>query len=88
MPHSTQAKKRVRQDEQRRLHNRSLRSSMRTAVRRVQEACSANDEAGARTALQLAMKRIDKCAQRNIVHKNTASRQKSSLARLVNRIGV
>ena len=87
MPQSAQAKKRVRQDEVRRLHNRALRSSMRTAIRRVEEACEAKDETTARTALVAAMKRIDKCAKRNIVHKNTASRKKSNLAKMVNKAG-
>lgn len=86
MPQSAQAKKRVRQDEVRRLHNRAMRSSMRTAVRRVREACESKNQDEARTLLAAAMKRIDKCAKRNIVHKNTASRQKSNLARMVNAI--
>lgn len=87
MPQSAQAKKRVRQDEVRRLHNRSMRSAMRTAVRRVEEACEAKNQDEARAALQQAMKRIDKCAKSNILHKNTASRQKSSLTRRVNALG-
>ena len=83
MPHSAQAKKRVRQDERRRMHNRSLVSAMRTAIKRVEEACTAKDAEAAKTNLSNAMKRIDKCAKRNIVHKNNASRKKGRLARLV-----
>ena len=81
------ARKRVRKNEEHRDHNRGLRSSMRTAIRRVREACAANDKDAAQTSLASAMKRIDKCAKRNIVHRNNASRRKSSLARLVAGIG-
>ena len=87
MPNSKQAEKRVRQDDIRRIHNKGLRSAMKTAIRRVNEAVENADKDSARSALALAMKRIDKCAKRNIVHKNNASRRKSSLTRLVNSLG-
>lgn len=83
MPHSKQAKKRVRQSEERRDHNRSMRSSMRTAVKNVETAVEAKDQGQAKTALVSAMTRIDRCANRRIIHPNNASRKKSSLARLV-----
>ena len=87
MPNSKQAEKRVRQDDIRRIHNKGLRSAMKTAIRRVTEAVEASDKDTARNALATAMKRIDKCAKRNIVHKNNASRRKSNLTRQVNALG-
>ena len=83
MPNSKQAEKRVRQADEARILNKGLRSHMRTAIRRVNEAIEANEKDQAQSALTVAMKRIDKCAKRNIVHKNNASRKKSSLARRV-----
>ncbi|HGY92509.1 MAG TPA: 30S ribosomal protein S20 [Planctomycetes bacterium] len=87
MAHSKQAKKRVRQNEEHRLHNKSLRSSMKTAIRKVNEAIKASDAEAAKAALPLAMKRIDKCAKTNIVHPNNAARKKSKLAKSVSRLG-
>ncbi len=87
MPHSKQAKKRVRTSEERRDHNRALRSTMRTAVKGVETAVEEKNLDNAKSALATAMLRIDKCAMRNIIHVNNASRKKSSLARLVATLG-
>ena len=78
MPNSKQAKKRVKQDEERRLHNKAIRSSMRTAMKRVLAAETAED---AEKALPDAVKRVDKAAKTNIIHDNAAARYKSRLAR-------
>ena len=81
MPNSRQAKKRMRQDDKRRLLNRSKASAMKTAIRRVKEAAEAGDQAALAQAVQTAYKRIDKAAKTNVIHANTASRRKSLLAR-------
>ena len=78
MPNSKQAKKRVKQDEERRLHNKTIRSSMRTAMKRVLAAETSEE---ARNALPEAVKRVDKAAKTNIIHDNTAARYKSRLSR-------
>ena len=78
MPNNKQAKKRVRQDEQRRMDNKVVRTSMRSAMKKVLKAES-TDEANA--AMPNAMKRIDKAAKANIIHDNAAARYKSRLAR-------
>lgn len=83
MPNSRQAKKRMRQDEKRRLNNRSKSSAMKTAMRRVAEVAAEGDAAKLDEALATAYKRIDKCAKANIIHKNTAARRKSLVARSV-----
>lgn len=81
MPNSKQAKKRVRQDEERRIHNKTVRSSMRTAMKRV---LKAEDADTATKALPEAMKRIDKAAKTNVIHDNAAARYKSRLAKAAN----
>lgn len=80
MPHSNQAKKRVRQDEVRRIHNKAIKSSMRSAVKSTLQAVEAGDAAQAKASLALAMKRLDKAAKTNTIHQNAADRQKSRLA--------
>ena len=87
MPHSKQAQKRVRTSEETRDHNRAMRSAMKTAMKRVEEAVSAKNAAAAREALSAATQKIDKCAKNNVVHKNTAARKKSHLARRVSSLG-
>ncbi len=87
MPNSKQKEKRVRQNDVRRIHNRGLRSAMRTAIKRVSEAVEASNKDSATAALAMAMKRIDKCAKHNIVHRNNAARRKSNLSRLVATLG-
>ncbi len=78
MPTSKQAKKRMRQSEERRIKNKAVRSTMRTAMKKVLQA---ETEEVARAALPEAMKCIDKAAKRNVIHENAAARYKSRLAR-------
>ena len=78
MPNTKQAKKRVRQDERRRQQNRPKTTAMRSAIRKVLRAESAD---AAKELMPEAMKRIDKAAKANIIHDNAASRYKSRLAR-------
>ncbi len=80
MPNNKQAKKRVRQDEERRQHNKTIRTSMRSAMKKVLNAETAEE---ANAAMPMAMKRIDKAAKTNIIHDNAAGRYKARLARNV-----
>jgi small subunit ribosomal protein S20 len=77
------AKKRARQSIVRRAHNASLRSRMRTAVRRVRKAIADGDKAAAQQALRNAASMLDSNAGKGIVHKNMAARNKSRLAAAV-----
>lgn len=77
MPNTKQAQKRVRQGEAARIHNKTIRSAMRSAIKGVLEA-ETKDEAEAN--LPQAMKKIDKAAKRRILHPNAADRTKSRLA--------
>jgi len=83
MANSAQARKRARQGEQRRQHNASLRSMLRTAIKKVRKAVEAGDKAAAQAVLQSSQAVIDRISDKRIVHKNAASRNKSRLAAAV-----
>ena len=78
--------KRNRQNEKRRIANKAVRSELRT---RVKNAVTAADDASENlgVATQIAMKRIDKAADKGVIHKNAAARRKSRLAKRVNASG-
>ena len=80
MANTIQARKRARQSIKRRAHNVSLRSRLRTAIKSVRKAIEAGDKATAAETLKKATSVIDAIADKNIVHKNTAARNKSRLS--------
>ena len=73
--------KRNRQNVKRRLRNRAVRSELNTRTKAALTAAEQGDEQEASQALSDAMKRIDKAAAKGVIHKNTAARRKSRLAR-------
>jgi small subunit ribosomal protein S20 len=73
----------MRKSEVRRLRNRSARSSLKTVVKRCRVAATGADAEVAQTAFRLAVKKLDQAAAQNLIHKNTAARTKSRLARLL-----
>ncbi len=83
MANTAQARKRARQSVARNQHNSSLRSMLRTAIKRVRSAVVAGDKATATDTLQKATSVIDRVADKNIIHKNKAARHKSRLAAAV-----
>jgi len=76
---SPQAKKRARQNEKARKHNASLRSVVRTYIKKVLAAVEAGDVVVAKAAFEAAVPVIDRMADKGIIHKNKASRHKSRL---------
>ena len=74
--------KRNRQNEKRRLRNKSVRAEMRTRAKNAVVAAENGDEDGAEF-LRLAVKRIDKAAAQGVIHKNTAANHKSRLVRRI-----
>ena len=80
MANTKSAKKAVRKIARRTAVNKSRRSRMRTHVRHVEEAISAGDQKAAQEALKQAQPVVMKAAQREILHKNTASRRLSRLS--------
>ncbi len=79
MANSPQARKRARQAEKRRAHNSSLRSLVRTVIKKVSAAINSGDAAAAKTAYENAVPVIDRMADKGIIHKNKAARHKSRL---------
>ena len=79
MANSPQAKKRARQAEKRRNHNASLRSLVRTVIKKVNSAITSGDAAAAKEAYDNAVPVIDRLADKGIIHKNKAARHKSRL---------
>jgi len=77
--------KRNRQNEKRRLRNRTVRSEVNTRTKAALTAVEYGDEDADET-LRLAMKRIDKAAAKGVIHKNTAARRKSRLVREIERL--
>ena len=79
MANSAQAKKRARQNENQRKHNASLRSMVRTYIKKVVAAIASGDKASASAAYTAAVPVIDRIADKGIIHKNKAARHKSRL---------
>ena len=80
------AKKRVLVSKNRYERNKSIKSSVKTAIKKVEAAVAANDKEAAQAALLAATATIDKAATKGVYHKNNASRKVSRLAKLVNGI--
>lgn len=87
MANSVQAKKRARQNEKRRQHNASLRSMVRTYLKKVDAAIMSGDQAAAQEAYNLAVPVVDRMADKGIIHKNKAARHKSRLNTQVKALG-
>lgn len=83
MPQHKSSVKRVRQDIKKRMHNRALRSKMRTLVKNVEKS---TDKETAEQNLKAAVSYLDRMAVKGIIHKNNAANKKSALVKFVNNI--
>lgn len=79
MANSVSARKRARQAERHRQHNASLRSHVRTKIKKVLRAIEAGDKAAAEEAYKAAIPAIDRSVSKGIMHANKAARHKSRL---------
>jgi small subunit ribosomal protein S20 len=79
MANTVQARKRARQAVKQRAHNMSLRSTLRTAIKKVQKAVDAGDKTAAQAMFTESQSIIDSIADKKIIHKNKAARHKSRL---------
>ena len=86
MAHSLSAKKRVRQNEKRRVINKARKSADRTQMKHFEEAVSAGDKEAASKQFRLVTMKLDKVASTSTMHKNTAARLKSRLAKKLNKL--
>lgn len=80
------AKKRILVTEIRTARNKSIRSEVKTAIKKVEAAVAANDKEAAKAALTTAISTIESAASKGIYHKNNAARKVSRLTKLVNTI--
>ncbi len=84
MPHHKSAKKRMRQNLKRRLHNRYYAKSTRTAIKKLRKL---HDKEEAMAMYPKVASMIDKLAKRHIIHPNKAARLKSRLMEHINSLG-
>ena len=78
------AKKRILVSKKRADRNKSVRSRIKTAVKKVDAAIEAGDKAAATEALRAAVSELDKATKKGIYHKNTTARKVSRLTKAVN----
>ena len=73
--------KRNRQNEKRRLRNKSVKSSLKTAIRKFHQATESGDADTATTLLRDATRKLDKAVSKGVIHKNQAANRKSAIAK-------
>lgn len=79
MANTSSARKRARQTEKRRVHNVSLRSRLRTFIKRVNAGIESGETEQAEAAFRQAVPIIDSAVNKGLIHKNKAARSKSRL---------
>jgi small subunit ribosomal protein S20 len=72
--------KRIRTNEEARLRNKAVKSSLKTAVRRFREAADSGNREAALTALTSASRQLDKAASKGVIHANQAANKKSAMS--------
>jgi len=76
--------KRIKTNEKARLRNKSVKSSLKTAVRRIREVADAGERDRAVEAMQQASQQLDKAASKGVIHANQAANKKSAMAQRAN----
>jgi small subunit ribosomal protein S20 len=85
MPHLKSAVKRMRQSAKRRDHNRAIKRAIKKQLKSVLAVAGDKSAAADQLAkeVKVAVKALDKAASKRVIHRNTAARKKSQLARLI-----
>ena len=83
MANTRSARKRIKQNEKRRLRNRAIRSSVRSSIKGAREALAGKGGESA-AAVHDAIRAIDRAVTQGLLHKNTAARKTSALAKKLN----
>ena len=78
------AKKRILVAKTRNERNKSVKSAVKTAIKKVEAAVAANDKEAAKAALTVAISTIESAASKGVYHKNNSARKVSRLTKLVN----
>jgi small subunit ribosomal protein S20 len=76
--------KRIRTNEAARLRNKSVKSSLKTAIRSFRQAAEAGDKDKATSAMLQASRQLDKAASKGVIHANQAANKKSAMAQRAN----
>ena len=84
MPHTSSAKKSLRQIAKRRVKNKVAKKAIRVQLKKVDEVADEGTLDQLKVEYNTAAMKLDKAAAKKIIHKNTAARKKSQLAKLVN----
>ncbi len=84
MPNIKSAKKRVIVTATKTMQNKMFKTSLKTSIKKYEAAIEAGDKALAAETYKAAVKKIDKAVAKNIIHKNTAARRKSSFTKKLN----
>ncbi|MEV5648547.1 30S ribosomal protein S20 [Nocardia sp. NPDC052254] len=79
--------KRIRTNEAARVRNQSVKSALRTSVRKFREAAAAGEKDQALELLQTANRSLDKAASKGVIHANQAANKKSALSLAYNKLG-
>ena len=77
-------KKRILTNEKARKRNQAVRSELKTAIKKVDEAVAAGDQDAAKVAALEASRKLDKAASKGVIHANQAANRKSGITRRVN----
>jgi len=85
MPNTQSASKRLRQRKVRTLRNKTIKSSIKTQVKKVLKAAEEKDLTKADVEYRLAAKKLDKASAKGVIHKNAAARKKSRLQHALKR---
>ncbi|WP_422773702.1 30S ribosomal protein S20 [Plantactinospora sp. WMMC1484] len=80
--------KRNRQNEKRRLRNKSVKSSLKTAIRKFHEATESGDNAKATELMRDASRKLDKAVSKGVIHRNQAANRKSAIAKRLQSLSV
>ena len=83
MPNNAAAEKRMRQEQKRRLHNRSIKSLVRTQITKARNAIAVGDD-NSEEAVRQAVSELDRAAKKGVIHRNNAARRKSRLMKRLN----
>lgn len=82
MPNNAAARKRMRQEQKRRLHNRSVKSLVKTQITKARNAIAFDENA--ESAVRAAVRELDRAAKKGVLHRNNAARRKSRLMKQLN----
>ncbi len=86
MPNNASAEKRMRQEQKRRAHNRSVKTIVKTQIGKARTAITAQavNAQDAEAAVRAAVSELDRAAKKGVIHKNNAARRKSRLMKQLN----